>query len=187
MEPLALTPDQRRDSDIVRRRDPPNSLSALSITVHPDRRQTGLAEALIAKMKQMALEENLHVLVVPLRPTRKSEYPHVDMRAYIDWPVRSDCLSKTAGPVKSISTKDGSMPFDPWLRKHLRLSGKIVKVAQSSMTVHGTDDQWSQWTKINFRDVAHLTPSCVERDYVDILILSGLVPVRYYQQEKIGI
>ncbi|KAL8864581.1 MAG: hypothetical protein Q9198_009772, partial [Flavoplaca austrocitrina] len=61
----------------------PNALSALSITVRADRRNCGFAETLIEAMKQVAREEGLRVLVAPLRPTRKSEYPWVSMEKYV--------------------------------------------------------------------------------------------------------
>ncbi|KAJ5716403.1 hypothetical protein N7493_008314 [Penicillium malachiteum] len=189
-EPLALTLDQLQDSAICRCQDPPNAMSALSITVHPERRKTGLAEVFIRKMKETAVSEQLQALVVPLRPTRKCEYPHMDMSSYINWPVTDGCpvTNRAMRPVRTMCMQGANLPFDPWLRKHLRLGGKVIKVAKNSMTVRGTDAEWRQWTDVNFEDLAKLSPGCLEgNDYIDVIIPSGLVPVQYSRQEKIGI
>ncbi|KKK15685.1 hypothetical protein P175DRAFT_0435454 [Aspergillus ochraceoroseus IBT 24754] len=194
LEPLALTADQESDSATARRRDPPNALSALSITVRCDRRRMGLAEAFIAQMKQTAIEQGLLALVVPLRPTRKAEHPQVNICDYIRWPV-GEGLPPTGHVLEQSKPSlsllgSANLPFDPWLRKHLRLGGKIVKVAQSSMIVHGTDVQWHRWTNIDFEQVGHPSSECLkskEQDYVDVVIPAGLVPVRYYYEKRIGV
>jgi hypothetical protein len=46
-----------------------------------------------------------------------------------------------AGRVRS----DG-LPVDPWLRVHVRLGARIVKVCPLSMVVPGTLSDWREWT-----------------------------------------
>ena len=41
-------------------------------------------------------------------------------------------------------------PADPWLRTHVRIGGRIVKVAPCSMTIVGTVAEWSRWTGMSF-------------------------------------
>ncbi|KAJ5836397.1 hypothetical protein N7447_002423 [Penicillium robsamsonii] len=189
-EPLALTEDQQQDLAISRRKDTSNALSALSIAVLPERRKTGLAEIFIRKMKEVAVQEHLHALVVPLRPTRKCDYPHTDMSDYIYWPLSVDCSTATSpivGQLNLISSKGPGLAFDPWLRKHLRLGGKVIKIARNSMMVRGSNVEWREWTNIDFDDMAQHGTSSQERDYVEVLIPSGLVPVQYSRKDKIGV
>lgn len=159
--------------DACYRSDLPNALSAISITVHPDRRSLGLAEAMIQAMKQTAKAKNLDILVVPLRPTRKSEYPLVDMAEYITWLHQPGAL-------------DQDLPFDPWLRKHVRLGGQFVKIAWSSMRVEGTITDWRQWTCCNeWRTLPIKWDS--DSLFVDVEFPGGLVPLRVYLQEDCAV
>ena len=38
------------------------------------------------------------------------------------------------------------LPQDPWVRTHVRLGARIVKVCPVSMTISGTLAQWRDWT-----------------------------------------
>lgn len=109
-----------------------NALSALAVMVDPVHRQTAVAETLIANMKATARHHGLEALVVPLRPTRKKDYPLVSFRDYVGW-----------------TTASGE-PFDPWIRKHCRLGGRIVRVAPRSMRVEAPLAQWEAWTGLRF-------------------------------------
>jgi hypothetical protein len=42
------------------------------------------------------------------------------------------------------------LPVDAWLRTHIRVGGKIVKIAPYSMTIVGTLADWSRWTGTAF-------------------------------------
>lgn len=174
---IALTTDQERDTSICEYNDPPNALSAISVTVRSDRRQQGLAEFLIQTMKKVAVENKLRLLVVPLRPTRKAEFPTVAMDEYLTW---------------SNPGKNG--PFDPWLRKHVQLGAQFVKVAPTSMAISGTVLEWRKWTGMDMEQIRQA--SCPKelvshgrrkKKYVDITFPSGLVPLRYYFLEGICI
>ena len=73
----------------------------------------------------------LRRLVIPLRPTLKHLYPLTPISRYITW------------------TRDG-LPFDPWLRVHVRAGARIVKACERSMTIAGTIAQWEDWTQMSF-------------------------------------
>lgn len=174
---------------------PPNALSALSISVQKDRRKTGLAEIFIRRLKQTAIDENYRAMVVPLRPTQKPSHPFIEMAEYITWMGNASdvtCLDLDSAQ-KCLHTIQGQQQphvfhFDPWLRKHLRLGGRIVKVAPTSMMVQGTPKQWAQWTGVDF-DPQKLEqdPAYLHSNYVNVVIPGGLVPVRYHKKEKIGV
>jgi GNAT superfamily N-acetyltransferase len=109
-----------------------NALSALAITIDPTKRGSGLAERLIAAMKQAAQTAGLSSLVAPIRPTRKALYPLQSFDEYSAW------------------TRADGLPFDPWIRTHYRLGARIMKVAPRSMVVSGTVASWEAWTGLNF-------------------------------------
>jgi hypothetical protein len=198
-----LTRDQEQDWMTCQTANKPNALSALSITVRADRRRLGLAERLIEIMKQTAQEEHLQVLVAPLRPTRKSEFPFIQMQNYVNWtqtkaaiPSNLATLSSSRLEESSPKAGDGHAPrqellFDPWLRKHIWLGGRILKIAPSSMVVQGSVTEWQAWTGIDFH---HLLRESHSRDlkreqdsnrmYLEIPIPGGLVPLRVYVTEK---
>jgi len=67
-----------------------------------------------------------------VRPTMKHLEPFVPMAEYV---ARTDA--------------DG-LPADPWLRVHVRVGGRIEKVAPTSMVVPGTIADWRRWTGMEF-------------------------------------
>ena len=155
----------------------------------------GIAERLIGAMKQAARAEGLKTLVVPLRPTKKADFPFVAMEEYLTWKTPPD---KSTGR---------QLPFDPWLRKHVRLGGKIVKITPESQVVRGSVEQWEEWTGVDFRrQVAEVAQqeeeeeeeeererreqgerSMGEERFVEIAIKGGLVPVKVNVKDKTGV
>lgn len=80
----------------------------------------------------------------------KPKHPHVNIADYIQW-VADDGSSDDDNNNNGQHHKDNiglgpatSKLFDPWLRKHLRLGGKAIKVAQHGMLVRGTSKQYLQ-------------------------------------------
>lgn len=175
----------------------PNALSALSITVRADRRNCGFAETLIEALKQVAREEGLRVLVAPLRPTRKSEYPWMPMEKYINCTLSESPTSRVAQATQRLRCrslglgKGGGLPFDPWLRKHVRLGGTLVKIAPSSMIVRGSFAEWQAWTGIDFyRLTRALSAQAFQfrsdsaEGYSEVAIPGGLVPLKVFAREE---
>ncbi|BET98670.1 transferase [Xenorhabdus taiwanensis] len=124
-----------------------NLVSALSVTVDPAFRGQNIPALLINSLKQTARDEGLQGLVVPVRPSLKSQYPLQDFIEYCGW------------------KNDKGEPFDPWIRTHCRLGAKIIKPALRSMDIYGTLEQWQEWTGMKFPQSG---------EYV---IPSGLVPL----------
>jgi ribosomal protein S18 acetylase RimI-like enzyme len=129
----------------------PNTLSALSITIDPAYRRQGLAERLIDAMKGKAQRAGFHSMVVPLRPTMKSQFPHVDMDVYARWTREGAVLDKWPR-----SWEKGTEPFDPWLRKHVSLGARMIKVAPFSMLVEADLQSWTKWTGADIESRAKL-------------------------------
>src|SRR5438105_9060153 len=42
--------------------------------------------------------------------------------------------------------REDGLPYDSWVRSHLRLGAWIVKVAPCSMVIAGTLPEWREWT-----------------------------------------
>jgi hypothetical protein len=42
------------------------------------------------------------------------------------------------------------LPFDPWLRVHVKQNGKIIKPCSKAVIIKGTVEQWETWTVMNF-------------------------------------
>ena len=61
--------------------------------------------------------------------------------------------------------RDDGSHFDPWLRLHERLGGRIVAPAPASMTIEAPVADWEEWTGVAMPD---------DGDY---LIPGGLAPV----------
>ncbi|KAF4629505.1 hypothetical protein G7Y89_g8644 [Cudoniella acicularis] len=198
-----FTQNQEQDSNICATALYPNALSALSITVREDRRMLGLAERLVEAMKQVAKEERLQVLVAPLRPTRKSEVAFERMEDYVRRIQIRDFLPKNTTTALSVKFRylprhqhpscgsSHNLPYDPWIRKHVRLGGRITKIAPSSMVVQGTFTEWQRWTGVDFHMVSQGTQGqelkldlTCKRKYLEVAILGGLVPVKVYVEEK---
>ncbi|MDC9613368.1 GNAT family N-acetyltransferase [Xenorhabdus khoisanae] len=109
-----------------------NMVSALSVTVDPEFRGQNVPALLINSVKQTAREAGLDGLVVPVRPSLKSQYPLQDFVQYCEW------------------KNDKGEPFDPWIRTHYRLGAKTIKPALRSMDIYGTVEQWQEWTGMKF-------------------------------------
>lgn len=106
----------------------PTHLSALEISIDPAIRGQGNAGQMILAMRGLAAGMNLENLVAPVRPNMKHMVPDQSIDAY------------------AFAKRDDGLPLDPWLRTHVRLGGKIIKVAPRSMVVTGSLDEWRQWT-----------------------------------------
>ncbi|KAJ4328813.1 hypothetical protein N0V84_000823 [Fusarium piperis] len=204
--PPITTEDQERDIARSSGSEPPNALSALAVTVRADRRRMGLAERILQKMKDTARQEGLKILVVPLRPTKKSSHPFVPMEEYITWtqaPLKPT-ICRTPSPFRvtpqstvqpiTIPSKEyavkSALPFDPWLRKHVRMGARIAKVAHKSMEVEASLDEWTAWTGIEFDSFCN-APKVREMDgklrvveYTQVALQGGLVPLKVYREEK---
>jgi GNAT superfamily N-acetyltransferase len=110
----------------------PSAVSALEISLVPQVRGAGHSRAMLQAMKANARARGFADLYAPLRPNQKHLQPHTPMGEYVKQ-MRADGL-----------------PADAWLRTHVRVGGRIVKVAPCSMTIVGTVAEWSRWTGTTF-------------------------------------
>ena len=90
---------------------PPTTMSALEIALLPKARGIGNSLAMLDALKACAKRMGFAEMYAPVRPSRKHLQPRAPMRDYID-----------------LGRADG-WPVDAWLRTHVRVGGKIVKIA----------------------------------------------------------
>jgi GNAT superfamily N-acetyltransferase len=108
------------------------ALGALQIVVHPERRGSGLADLMLAAMRANAEAHGLRAVIACVRPTWKPRYPFTPIDRYATW------------------TRADGLPFDPWIRLHVRAGGRIVRPSPRSMTIIGTVAEWEAWTGMAF-------------------------------------
>jgi len=112
----------------------PNTLSGLQIVVVRKHRNKGISTDIIQELIRLAQQKGFRHITIPVRPTLKSNYPNVPMEEYIKW-----------------KNEDG-LPFDPWIRQHIKIGGRIIKICHKAMHISGTIFEWEQWTGIHFPD-----------------------------------
>src|SRR5262245_33467662 len=110
----------------------PNIHCAIQIIIHPDYRGQGLSAPMIRAVRAVTKAQRLQALIIPLRPSEKSLYPLTSIDDYIKW------------------TADDGLPFDPWLRSHVRAGARIIKTCHESKIIRGSRTEWEQWTKMKF-------------------------------------
>jgi len=124
--------------------------------VHPAHKGTGVAQQLIRALCDTAAQQGLARVVAPLRPTRKHLYPLMDIETYAAW------------------VRDDGLPWDPWLRLHVRVGGRVVGLAPRAQTMTGTTAQWHGWTGLELP---------ASGDYV---IPDGLSPLHLDAERDLG-
>lgn len=133
-----------------------NTLCAVVAVVDPRRQGEGLSSLIIEGMRATAERRGLGDLIAPVRPTWKSRYPLTPMEHYAAW------------------RREDGLPFDPWIRLHVRLGGQILAVCPESLVVTGTAAEWEGWTGMAFPESG---------EYV---VEGALVPVRIDRELDVG-
>lgn len=110
----------------------PNTLCGLQIAIAPDFRGRNLASVMLGQMVKLARSNGFSSVIVPVRPSFKDRYPLSPIDAYIQW------------------TNDDGLPYDPWLRVHVRCGGRIIKPCPLAMKIMGTISDWEEWTGLRF-------------------------------------
>lgn len=178
----------RRQGTHIAAQDHANTLAALIIEMLPQFRNTDTVNILIKALKDIAYSAALRSLIVPLRPSRKWEFPFVPMIEYVAWraevpyPPHGSSLAVT-----SSSNIGGREIFDPWLRVHLDLGARIVNVYDRSIVVHAGHDQWLEWTGVDvvnrwIKEEGKVTSD----DTIEIPFKQGMVPLSY-ESHTVGV
>ncbi len=128
----------------------PNSLVGLSVMVTPEMRGLGLSKICLFEFKNMARRLGLKKLYIPVRPTKKPDYPDMPFEEYI-----------------SKKNPDGRY-LDPWLNLHYSLGGKFMGICRKSMRTEADLATWKKWTGLDFpQSGKHNAPRALEKITVD--------------------
>jgi GNAT superfamily N-acetyltransferase len=110
----------------------PTALGALQIVVDPARQGQGLAAVMLGAMHAQARAAGHRGVIACVRPTWKERYPLTPIERYVTW------------------RRDDGLPFDPWIRLHERLGGRLSRPEPSSMAITGSVGEWQRWTGLAF-------------------------------------
>jgi hypothetical protein len=125
----------------------PTVASALEINITASHLGRGLSHEMLATMRNNVQEMGLKTLYAPVRPNGKQD-PHQPMSQYIQ------------------EFREDGLPVDPWLRVHVKAGAEILQVAQRSMVMAGSLDEWREWTGLPFDRTG------------EVIVPKALVPVR---------
>lgn len=128
-----------------------NLLCALQIVVFGDNRGKGTSSYAVEAMKEIGRQNNLEGLIAPVRPNKKCEYPNMSIYEYIN------------------KTNKVGLPYDPWLRVHAKIGGRIIKPCPKAMRITGTIAEWEIWTKMQFdKSGKHIIPGALVPVEIDL-------------------
>jgi hypothetical protein len=110
------------------------ALGAMLIVVGRHLRGGGLSGVMLGAMQAAGRAAGYRAVIACVRPTEKHRYPLTAIERYATW------------------TRPDGLPFDPWIRLHVRLGGRIVRAAPRSMRITGSVADWESWTGLSFHD-----------------------------------
>ncbi|MFL5670986.1 MAG: N-acetyltransferase [Chloroflexota bacterium] len=109
-----------------------NLVSALEISIRPDLQGRGISQIMLSAMCEKTRGLGFDSLVAPVRANGKHLVPEMSIEEY------------------AAVTREDGLPFDPWLRVHVRAGGTIVGVAARAMAMAGSLAEWREWTGLPF-------------------------------------
>jgi GNAT superfamily N-acetyltransferase len=112
----------------------PTAVSALEIMVAPRLQRHGIAQRMLYAMRDNTRRLSFSVLYAPLRPTEKEKEPATPFADYVR------------------RRRADGLPFDAWIRTHVRVGAEVIKIAPRSMVVAGSIAEWQDWSGLEFRE-----------------------------------
>ncbi len=109
-----------------------NLLIALQILINEKYQGSGISFEMLKIMKNIAKTNGFGHIALPVRPTLKYKYPLIPIEDYVNW------------------QREDGLPFDPWIRVHIKAGGKIVGICHKSMHISGSVSDWEKWTGLKF-------------------------------------
>ena len=110
----------------------PDTLGAIMIVTDPARRGDRLGGLMVRAMCTVGRLHGLRALIACVRPTWLEHYPLTPIAEYAAW------------------RRDDGLPFDPWIRIHVRLGGRLSRAEPESMRITGSVGEWEAWTGMAF-------------------------------------
>lgn len=110
----------------------PNLLIGVQILINATFQSHGMSYEMLRIMKDIARSNGIDSIALPVRPTLKSDYPLTPIEKYVNW------------------QNQDNLPFDPWIRVHIKAGGRVVGICHQSMIIKGTVSDWEKWTGLIF-------------------------------------
>jgi GNAT superfamily N-acetyltransferase len=129
---------------------PVDTLGAMQIAVRADLRRAGLSGTMVQAFRAAARAAGYRAVIACVRPTDKHRYPLAPIESYARW------------------TREDGLPFDPWIRLHARLGGRIVRASPEAMTMRGSVADWESWTGMAFPESGrYVVPAATQPVVID--------------------
>lgn len=129
----------------------PNAFCAMATEVVETARGAGLAGRVLTTLRERAVERGLARMIAPARPTLKHRYPLVPIDRYARW------------------TRADGLPFDPWLRTHVRCGARILSTADAAMRIDATVGEWEEMSEMAFPETgAYVVPQALALVRIDL-------------------
>jgi amino acid adenylation domain-containing protein/non-ribosomal peptide synthase protein (TIGR01720 family) len=135
----------------------PNTLLILAAVTATEHMGSGLSSGILQAFKAIALTHHLEHLIAPVRPTGKTQFPHMTFSDYCN-----------------LKREDG-LSVDNWLRTHERIKGKILKISLQSQLIKAGLADWQTWVDCpltisglqQFKDTLQPANVNIEAGYVE--------------------
>jgi len=108
----------------------PNTFVICGAVVHPEFKGSGVADDLIRALTDLAIGFGIKKVIAPIRPTLKHLHPLMGIEEYASW------------------FREDGLPWDPWLRLHIRLGAQIIGLAPIAQTMTNSVEQWEKWANL---------------------------------------
>jgi hypothetical protein len=143
---------------VVKQMPEPNWLCLIAVNAHDELRGQRFSKFLIEEAKQHAKRAGFGEVIVPLRPTKKHEFPLMTMEEYLQ--------------KKSV---DGEI-FNPWLRTHVNAGAEILNICSESAVVKASLKKWREWTGAGLGESGeHVLPGALAPLIVDLEKISAYI------------
>ncbi|GAB5468167.1 MAG: transferase [Rhodospirillales bacterium] len=134
-----------------------NRLLGLQVVVGRAHRGRQLSAACTRETIRLAARHGLRSVILPVRPNGKADFPLIAMADYLGW------------------TDAQGLPYDPWLRVHIRLGGEVLGICAQSMIIPASVADWSRWTGLAFPGSgAYVVPGALVPVEIDLEQDQGL-------------
>lgn len=135
----------------------PNALCALQIGLNKEYQGKGISSQLVVCMKDIALSKIFMSFILPIRPNQKSQFPLIPMESYIQW------------------TNEIGLPYDAWIRTHVKNGAEVVKVCKRSMYVSENIKEWERWSNLRFQSTGdYILPFLLNPIRIDLNTQNGM-------------
>lgn len=112
--------------------DGATAVCLIEARIHPDVAGSGLSAGLLERARDNAAALGYEHLLAPIRPTRKQLEPDASITEYV------------------ARTREDGSASDPWLRTHLRIGGRLVRICHAALVIAGSLAEWRTWTALPF-------------------------------------